>query len=480
MAKDCILTIKDEVNIRFEGLDVNTRRKLSDAMQYFIPHAVYSPAYKLGRWDGTISYCDIGGRSYINLLDKLIPIVMENGYEITVDDQRETFNFQFDEIDEDSYKSHKWPTGHPMEGEPIVPRAHQIEIINSLLTNLQSVAIAATGAGKTLITAILSHKVEKYGRSIVIVPSKDLVTQTEEDYINMGLDVGVYFGDRKELGKTHTICTWQSLEALMRSDDKEVIESIQKDLVCVMCDETHKAKADCLRKLLTGMFANVPIRWGMTGTLPEEDYEKVVIQAVIGEVVTTVDAKHLQDVGVLSNLHIHVKQLHDAGQWDNYQSELSYLTTNPPRIKYFSGMIEEISQSGNTLILVDRIKTGEMLAEYLPDAVFLDGRVKSKDRKVEYDEVKEVDGKVIIATYGIASTGLNINRIYNLILFEAGKSFVRVIQSIGRGLRKAVDKDHVDVYDVTSSAKFSKRHLTKRKKFYKEQQYPFKVEKIKW
>ena len=88
--------------------------------------------------------------------------------------------------------------------------------INAFLENLQCIQEIATGAGKTMITAALSKKVEPYGRSIVVVPNKSLVTQTEADYINLGLDVGVFFGDRKEYNKTHTICTWQSLNILMK------------------------------------------------------------------------------------------------------------------------------------------------------------------------------------------------------------------------------------------------------------------------
>ena len=85
---------------------------------------------------------------------------------------------------------------------------------------------------------------------------------------------------------------------------------------------------------------------------------------------------------------------------------------------------------------------------------------------------------VVIATYGVAAVGINIPRIFNLVLVEPGKSFVRVIQSIGRGIRKAKDKDHIQIWDITSSCKFSKRHLTQRKKFYREAHYPFRVQKV--
>ena len=131
-------------------------------------------------------------------------------------------------------------------------------------------------------------------------------------------------------------------------------------------------------------------------------------------------------------------------------------------------------------MLVDRIESGDFLQEHLVDSVFISGKVKTKDRKAEYDEVKTSDDKIIIATYGVAAVGINIPRIFNLVLVEPGKSFVRVIQSIGRGIRKAEDKDFVQIWDITSTCKFAKRHLTKRKAFYTEANYPYTVEKVDW
>jgi len=112
--------------------------------------------------------------------------------------------------------------------------------------------------------------------------------------------------------------------------------------------------------------------------------------------------------------------------------------------------------------------------------VFVSGGTKADERKEQYDEVATSDDKVIVATYGVAAVGINIPRIFNLVLVEPGKSFVRVIQSIGRGIRKAEDKDFVQIWDVTSTCKFAKRHLTTRKKFYTEANYPYQVEKVEW
>jgi len=136
------------------------------------------------------------------------------------------------------------------------------------------------------------------------------------------------------------------------------------------------------------------------------------------------------------------------------------------------------NRSGNTLILVDRISAGNLLETKIKNSVFISGATKTLDRKEHYDEVSTAKSKIIVATYGVASVGINIPRIFNLVLMEPGKSFVRVIQSIGRGIRKAKDKDHVQIWDITSSCKFAKRHLTQRKKFYKEANYPYNIEKI--
>ena len=139
-----------------------------------------------------------------------------------------------------------------------------------------------------------------------------------------------------------------------------------------------------------------------------------------------------------------------------------------------------IKQTGNTLILVDRIAAGERLQSLITDSVFINGDVKLKDRTEAYDDIQDSNNKVIIATYGVAAVGINVPRIFNLVLIEPGKSFVRVIQSIGRGIRKAEDKDFVQIWDITSTCKFAKKHLTERKKFYKQAQYPYTIEKIDW
>ena len=481
----CKIIIKDEVNCKLDGLELTERKYLSNKFKYEIPGARYLPSVRLGRWDGKIAYFQLGGSTYTNLLGEILPYLDERGYNIELEDLRDyRTQFSFAQVTEQTFSHKVWPAKHPIAGQPVVLRDYQIEIINKFLENPQCIQEIATGAGKTLITAALSYSCEQYGRTVVIVPNKSLVTQTEADYINLGLDVGVYFGDRKEYGRTHTICTWQSLNIMLKNTksaeaDVTIMEFLE-GVVCVMVDEVHMAKADALKTLLTGVMSTIPIRWGLTGTIPKEMYEFMSLKCSLGEVIGRLSASELQDQGVLANCHVNVVQLIDHVEYKDYQSELKYLLETDARIDYISKMIERIRLTGNTLVLVDRIAPGKALVELVKDAVFVSGGTKANDRKESYDEFATSDNFVAVATYGVAAVGINIPRVFNLVLIEPGKSFVRVIQSIGRGIRKAEDKDFVQIWDVTSTCKFAKRHLTVRKKFYTEANYPYAIEKTDW
>jgi len=482
----CKLIIKDEVNLKLEGLTVEIRRKLSNTFKYVDPTARYRPAYKLGRWDGSVTLFGLGGNGYIHQLPKILEVLEQNNISIDeIEDKRKSLNLSFTPIGEDFWGDKCWPKGHRFEGQPIRLRTDQVQVVNKFLENPQCLQEIATGFGKTITTATLSKLCENYGRTITIVPNKSLVEQTEEDFINCNLDVGVYYGDRKELNKTHTICTWQSLNILDKKSKEHEAEIITlaeflENVVAVIVDEVHMAKANVLKNLLTQNFCNAAIRWGLTGTIPKEDYENQAIFATIGPLINQVSAHSLQESGVLSNCHVNIVQLFDLPEFKSYAEELKYLVTNEGRMTYISNLIKTISNSGNTLVLVNRIDTGKFIIGNIKDSVFISGEVKTKDRKEEYDEVAVTDNKVIVATYGVAAVGINIPRIFNLVLLEPGKSFVRVIQSIGRGIRRAEDKDFVQIWDITSTCKFAKKHLTQRKKFYKEAKYPYTQEKSDW
>ena len=160
----CKIVIQDEVNVKVENLPVENRRKIANKLKFQVPYARYLPQYKLGRWDGNVAFFGIGGTGYVNHLDTIVNSIVEQGIEISeIVDHREKHDLSFNAITEDYWKDQGtvWPEGHMMAGEPIVLRDYQVETVNNFLNNPQALQEVATGAGKTIITATLSHLMEK-------------------------------------------------------------------------------------------------------------------------------------------------------------------------------------------------------------------------------------------------------------------------------------------------------------------------------
>lgn len=475
----CTLKILDEVNCQLLGLDFDTQKSCIRALRFFAPGARFNPAYKMGRWDGYISHMDNFGKTYNNLLDKLIPIIQKAGFEIDIEDLRDDVTYEWDEVD-NTYLSHI-----TYDNKPLVLRDEQVEVINTCLKNPQCVIDAATGLGKTNITGVLVDKASKYGRSIVIVPSIDLVVQTAEVLNSLGIDTGVYYGEKKEIDRNTTICTWQSLSSLYKDVKRgkgtvykkftqAEIDTFLDGVKCVILDEAHKASGKEIQKMLTGTFRNIGIRWGLTGTVPPKEVDRLPLDIAIGPVALTIDTKQLQENNILSECEINILELQDNSVFNNYADETESLITDIDRTRYLLDLISTLKDNGNTLVLVNRVTMGEMLESELKkrgvDVFFSHGEIKSKKRKAEYETIKLADNKVIIATYGVASTGIDIPRLFNLVLVDAGKSFTRVIQSIGRVLRMAVDKNFSTVWDICSSTKYSHKQMLERKRYYKSKQ----------
>ena len=228
----------------------------------------------------------------------------------------------------------------------------------------------------------------------------------------------------------------------------------------------HGIQAEKLSGLLTKEFSEIPIRWAVTGTIPKEPHQVINLTISIGDVIHKLATSELQELGILSNCDVKIVQMIDSREFTTYSSEYSYLVSDEDRLEFVAKLIENAAKTGNILVLVGRKETGKTLESLISGSIFLSGDTKSKTRKDHYDEVAISNSKVIIATAGIAAVGIDIPRLNHLVIFEPGKSFVRVVQSVGRALRTSFDKNHATIWDICSTCKFSKRHLTQRKKFY--------------
>lgn len=495
MTKQATIRILDEVSVFIHGLEDVHNEHFYNKYGVFAPNYFFNPKFKLGRWDGKIRYYQKTGRTFLYLLDEILPQIAKLGYKIKLDDQR-SGNYASPDLIDVNVFSH---IHHLDTGKPIVLRDDQVTAVNSLIQDGNGLCIAATGAGKTFMCAALVQAYDLKGiRSLTIVPDQTLIKQTKRDYVNCGLDTGEYSGTEKSLEHTHVVSTWQALK-----NNPKVVELFQM----VIVDECHGLRGNVLQSILVDHCAKVPYRFGFTGTLPKEQSDRLAVFVAVGSVKHNICARELIDMGQLANLHIDVIQLEEDlqkqykefcsevnfgkpptyaqfkdGYFPDFSAEKSYLHRNNDRIAWIAAYIEakRNNKKGNVLCLVDNISFGRQLVQYIPNAIFVNGQdvKKAEDRQAVYDMFKDQDDLVVIATVHIAGTGLSIRRIFNLVLVDVGKSFIRVIQAIGRGLRMADDKDSVNISDICSDLKYGKKHLKQRIDYYNEAQYPYKKHKV--
>lgn len=486
-----IATIKltDEVSAIVSGIRITELNDLFEKYGLYAKNYFFDPRYQMERWDGKIRFFKRGGKTFIQLIPEIIEYLDKCGYKINLVDERVPFSITPTKVDKDYFKKYGWELGK-----------HQVKAINAAFKHNNGIIRVGTGGGKTLITGVLCHRYIKEGfKIIVIVPNKDLVVQTKEEIETFGFSVGTYYQNGKDLDNDVVVSTWQSL-----ANNRKIITMFD----AVFVDECHGSKTSTqLASILGNEGRDIPVRIGLTGSLPKHHADLMSVLCHLGPVRAIVKSSELIERGWLAQLNLIMYEYKEdfKDEWEefkkaeservdeekltytkfknnvlfpNFEAEKKYLIHNDERLDILVAFIKEATERyGNSFVLVNTVAFGKKLAKALgEDAIFIASSIK--DRKPIYDAFQTNNGIIGVATYSLASTGLNIPRIFNFFTVDGGKSSIRVIQSIGRSLRRAKDKDTANVIDFYSDLKFSKRHAGARRKIYKEEEYPYKVMKV--
>ncbi len=428
------------------------------------------PKKRAGWWNGKKSLVDRrDGSTYRHVLNKVLEPIALAGYEIAIEDHRHQHAISVPQIENNLFEGYEYKR---FKG---IMDPHQVDAINALTSHGSGLILAPTASGKTVITAGLAQLYHQFGKVLIIVPRQDLSIETRDCIQALGMpDCGCYFDDIKE-PRYITVTTWQSLE---------IIPELFQDVNTVIVDECHGADARVLFKLLTVAGRHVPIRIGMTGTLPKDDLSRHNIIAALGPIIFKKKAKELQDIGFLAACQIFILKYldrHRPEYQDVYRDHEQYIDESrwqfrhPQRIAHVAGVINTIKNDGNTLVLLRNREYGATLHKAIPGSIYLNGDDKGLYRHQVYQEFNRGDNGVLICTYGIASTGIDVARLFNLVLIEPGRESVPIVQSIGRGLRKADDKRSVTIYHIGSNAKFAGKHLKDVQEIYNEHEYPYEI-----
>ena len=460
-------------------------KEISDYFTFKVPNSQYSPAFKRRVWDGQIRLFNYFTRKiYTGLRNKIVQFCLDRNYECKFENFKEEFF--------EDYKSFIDALPLHSDSGQIKLRDYQQRAVEMALDHKRSLLISPTGSGKSLIIyTILRYLLSKNKKILVLVPTTSLVHQMRSDFIEYsGKDWNadknihiIYAGKDKETTKPIAISTWQSVYDLP--------EKFFAEYDAVIGDECHLFKAKSLVRLMNKL-RNCHIRIGTTGTLDNIQVHKLVLEGLFGPPIRVTSTKNLIDNKVLSNLDINCIQLKyakeecDSMKRKTYQEEIDYIISHERRNKVAEKLCASLK--GNTLVLFSQVqKHGlpffESIQKTCTDkkSYFISGMTDAEDREEIRKIVDKSENSILVASYGTCSTGINIKNIHNIVFLHPSKSVVRVLQSIGRGLRMSETKDRVMVFDLVDDLRHKKyrnhafNHFLERIKIYESESFSFNL-----
>lgn len=458
--------------------------EMAERFQFYVPGYQFSPAFKNKQWDGKIRLLHVmTGRIYLGLMAQIFTWCKDHEYSITFDEALKPTDSMSDE-DVMTF------------AEDIdcvyTPRDYQAAAVSHAVSTNRALFLSPTASGKSMTIYLLARYHQQFNRKIlIIVPTVGLVAQMAGDFkeYNGGNDLGVHqikAGVDKYTDLDYTVSTWQSL-AKMKGEYFNQFD-------VVIGDEAHTFKAKVLTKLMEHM-TDVPYRYGFTGTLDGSTTNKLVLEGLFGPVKRVASTDKLIQDGTLAEFDIkglvfeYTDEERKGTSKMTYQEEVAWIISHERRNKYIAKLAQSIP--GNTLILFNFVeKHGKVLKPILEEAGnkkvhFIHGDISAEERERIRHLMEESSDNILLASFGTFSTGSNVKRLDNLIMASPSKSKIRVLQSIGRILRKGNGSIKSTLYDIADDLKWKKRenfalkHFKERVDIYMREKFNLKIFNIK-
>ena len=478
-----IISKKNDVYVKVDT-EPNIGRELVDFFTFEVPGAKFMPTYKSRVWDGKIRlYNQMSGEIYFGL----VPYVEEFA-------KRNDISIEYGEGVKDEGEHRDAVLGGfirrvspKSKGKNLQLRDYQMAAFTHAVRNNRSLSLSPTASGKSLIIYLLSRWYES-NRVLILVPTTSLVEQMYSDFLDYGyLEAKmqkIYQGHSREITKEVTISTWQSLYKMPRKYFEQ--------FGCIIGDEVHLFKAKSLTNIMNKMH-QTQYRHGFTGTLDGMQTHQLVLEGLFGSVNRVTSTKELMDKNTLAKLNIKciVLQYPDADKkfmkGQNYQDEVDLLVRDERRNKFIVDLTTHLK--GNTLVLFQFVeKHGAVLYDMMKDldreVFYVWGGTDTQTRENIREITEKEKDAIIVASYGTFSTGINIRNLHNVVFSSPSKSRIRVLQSIGRGLRQGTDKSTATLYDIAddltwkTKQNFTLRHFMERINIYNEEEFDYEIKNL--
>ena len=478
---DITISKKNELEI-FLDCEQHILYELQEAFSFDVEGASFAPAYRKKYWDGKIRLCSVAKQTLpAGLTYRLCRWCDKHNYTWKFEDNK-FYGVPY-EVDERVFQEGVEIFMNKISN--VKPRDYQVDTVFHALKEYRKTIVSPTGSGKSLMIYAIVRYLKSIGKkSLIVVPTKSLVEQMSKDFIDYGWDKDnihkIYQGHSLESSAPVTISTFQSIYGL----DK----SWYRKFDAVVGDECHNFKA----KVLQGIMKKCPDakwRYGFTGTLDGKNVNKLILEGQFGPVYQTTSSSDLMNKGFLAQLKVEIITLkHPARRFANYNEEIEYLGESVERNEFIVDLATKLK--GNVLVLFTRVEGHgiplyDMITKKSDNVHIIHGDIDVQKREAVRSLCEKTNNNIILGSYGTMSTGVNIKNLHHVIFASPSKSRIRVLQSIGRGLRKAKGKDSVMLYDIADDFRknggrnnFTLNHLVERMKFYVDEDFKYRVTEL--
>lgn len=485
------------------GADASILSEINDYFTFEVPGAKFMPSFKYGAWDGKKRmYSHVNQTLYLGLYSQLIQFATERDYKVIEYDSI----YPKDVVKFDKMKDFMKGLDIHAGGNKITPHYYQETAIDHALNNPRSTIVSPTSSGKSLIIySLVRWHLQNNRRILIIVPTINLVMQMYSDFKDYSSEIEwdtnehchkIYSGQEKDSIKPVIISTWQSMQHNKADHFKKY------DVVIV--DEVHGAKSDQITKIMDRSI-NAFYRYGFTGTLQDAKIHKLVIIGLFGPAKKIIGTKTLMDEGFVAKLSIKVIMLHYSDECkkelrgltvaakkskgNGYAAEMDFIVNHQRRMDTVINLTTVLQ--GNTLVLFQYVeKHGKVIYEKLLQnsekrVYYISGETNPDERERIRCEMETRNDIILVASLGTFSTGVSVKNIHNIVQASPSKSKIKVLQSIGRGLRISKTKDSVTLYDIVDNITYKARkheyqnytlkHFWERWKIYREEKFRVRV-----
>ena len=471
----------NEVHFKVVSDSRSVHYELNNYFQFELPNAQYmKKRFKYKKWDGKIRLYSLSKNLlYCGLYSALLKWSKSQNYTIeNVDDAwygslNDVTNITKSKITSELYN---------YTPSNLQIRDYQLYGIYYGIKHHRVLFLSPTGSGKSfIIYGLVCHYVNLNKKILIIVPTISLVEQMRKDFISYGMDDNkihcISAGKPKTTNKKVTVSTWQSLLS--------VDPAFFIDYSVAIGDEAHLFKAKSLTTIMENT-VNAKYRFGFTGTLDGSKTHKIILEGLFGEtkqLTTTVDLVKKKQ---LSNFKVKIVILdHQKNDivFNEYRDEAKYIVNLQKRNEFLVKLVQKLK--GNTILFFNFVEShGTVLYDMISnskESYFIHGKIKAEERETVREIAETKNDIVLVASYGVFSTGINIKNIHNIVFGFPSRSKIRIFQSIGRSLRLHSSKEISTIYDIADNINgnnFTLNQLSSRIKYYETEKYNYKLHSV--